>query len=178
VPLELDPRFTQRVFVQARQGSPPLRYDNVIADPFTGDVRKRLRYGDLSDGLINLLPLLETVHYSLGAARWGALAFGIAALIWSINSAIGFWLTLPRFSSHASTAISGTHRYVVWFREWLPAWTIRRQVRSCMQARTRIHMFNYDPHRASGLWLWSMLLVFAWSAVGFNLPQVHDPLAQ
>lgn len=35
---------------------------------------------------------------------------------------------------------------------------------------------NMDLHRAGGLWLWAALFVFAWSAVGFNLAQVHTPV--
>jgi uncharacterized iron-regulated membrane protein len=34
----------------------------------------------------------------------------------------------------------------------------------------------FSWHRASGLWVWAMLLVFAWSAVGLNLHQVYDPV--
>src|SRR5690606_33200732 len=31
-------------------------------------------------------------------------------------------------------------------------------------------------HRASGLWIWGMLLVFAWSSVALNLSEVYSPL--
>ena len=50
---------------------------------------------------------------------------------------------------------------------WRPAWLVRW--------RARGHKFNFDLHRAGGLWLWPMLLVFAWSSVGFNLPSVYQP---
>ncbi|MGQ0594799.1 MAG: hypothetical protein ACT4QB_19835 [Gammaproteobacteria bacterium] len=32
-----------------------------------------------------------------------------------------------------------------WWRRWKPAWLIKRS------------RFNYDVHRASGLWVWAML---------------------
>ena len=36
---------------------------------------------------------------------------------------------------------------------------------------------NFDLHRAGGLWVWLMLLVLAWSSVGFNLSeQVYTPV--
>src|SRR5690606_3525249 len=31
-------------------------------------------------------------------------------------------------------------------------------------------------HRAAGLWIFPAMLVFAWSAVAFNLDQVHTPV--
>jgi uncharacterized iron-regulated membrane protein len=31
----------------------------------------------------------------------------------------------------------------------------------------------YDLHRASGLWVWPMLLVFAWSGFALNLPETY-----
>lgn len=39
--------------------------------------------------------------------------------------------------------------------------------------------FNYDLHGASGLWVWAMLFVFAWSGVAFNLEsQVYNPVME
>ncbi|MGH8613909.1 MAG: PepSY-associated TM helix domain-containing protein [Gammaproteobacteria bacterium] len=37
--------------------------------------------------------------------------------------------------------------------------------------------FNYDLHRASGLWVWPMLFVLAWSSVAFNLnTEIYHPV--
>ena len=38
------------------------------------------------------------------------------------------------------------------------------------------YRLNFDLHRASGLWLWAMLLVFAWSSVMFNMKSVYEPV--
>lgn len=35
------------------------------------------------------------------------------------------------------------------------------------------HELNVDLHRAGGLWFLAMLLVVAWRAVCFNLPEVY-----
>jgi uncharacterized iron-regulated membrane protein len=67
------------------------------------------------------------------------------------------YLTLP---------VAGGDRW----RRWRKGWTIRTPVRSA-------YKFNFDLHTAGGLWLWPILLVFAWSAVGFNLrEQVYNPV--
>jgi uncharacterized iron-regulated membrane protein len=44
--------------------------------------------------------------------------------------------------------------------------------------RAGAYRVNFDLHRASGLWLWALLLVFAWSGVGLNLPQVYKATMQ
>ncbi len=48
-----------------------------------------------------------------------------------------------------------------WWRRWKPAWKIR-------WAASR-YKLNFDLHRANGLWLWPILIVFAWSSVYMNL---------
>ena len=157
VSLDLDPRHTQSVFVGPREGGPPLAYEQVFADPYTGDLRAKVRYGDLRDGAINVMPFLVSFHYSLAAGAWGRWLMGIAAVIWCLACVIGFLLSWPRFS---------LRQWRDTLRSWWPAWRIRRGQGS--------HAFTYDLHRATGLWLWPVMLVFAWSAVAFNLDPVHD----
>ncbi len=50
------------------------------------------------------------------------------------------------------------------WQRWKPAWLIKKS------------RFNYDLHRASGLWVWPMLFVFAWSSVALNLNEVYSPV--
>ncbi len=162
VPLDIPADHTVRVAVQARAGQPALGYDNVWADPYTGAVRLRFRYAVLADGAQNIVPFLYTVHYSLAAGAWGIWAFGVAALIWTLDCFVGFYLTLPMRRRLPGPALRG------WWARWRPAWTVRGGARG--------HKLNMDLHRASGLWLWPLLLVFAWSSVGFCLPSVHQPV--
>ncbi len=154
--LDLDPHRTQSVFVSPRPGGPTLPYEQVFADPYTGELRAKVRYGDLRDGAVNIMPFLINFHYSLAAGAWGRWVLGVAALIWTVECVLGFLLSLPRRNGGGSGQA---------FRRWWPAWRVRRGQGS--------HAFTYDLHRASGLWIWPVMLVFAWSAVAFNLDSVH-----
>ena len=165
VPLDIPPDHAVRLAVQARAGQPPLGYDTVWADPYTGQVRLRFRYAVLADGAQNIVPFLYTVHYSLALGAWGIWAFGVAALIWTLDCFVGFYLTFPMRRKAASTVRSAGSS---WWARWKPAWAIRKGARG--------HKLNFDLHRAGGLWLWPLLFVFAWSSVGFCLPSVHRPV--
>lgn len=55
------------------------------------------------------------------------------------------------------------------WQRWKPAWLVKWKASACR--------INFDLHRAGGLWLWVMLLVFAWSGVGFSLhKEVYRPV--
>src|SRR5690606_35083176 len=71
---------------------------------------------------------------------------------------VGFYLTLPQ-RRRQSTSMASVHSS--WWQRWQPAWKIRW--------RSSPYKLNFDLHRASGLWLWLVLLIFAWSAVYMNL---------
>jgi uncharacterized iron-regulated membrane protein len=146
------------VFVSPGPDGSPADYDQVYVDPYTSKIRAAVRYGDLKDGAINLVPFLVTFHYSLAAGPWGSRLLGLAALIWCGVCVAGFFLTL--------TARNGNWRGT--FRRWRLAWSIRRD-----KGR---QILAFDLHRATGLWLWPAMLVFAWSAVAFNLDTVHQPV--
>src|SRR5690606_1649458 len=148
---------THAIFVSPRPGGPPLGYDEVFVDPYSGQIRARVTYGDLRDGAVNWMPFLVTFHYSLAAGEWGRFLFGMAALAWFLVVLIGIALSLPK-------KIVGRG----FWRRWRSAWTVRRD-----QGTT---VLTHDFHRATGLWLWPVMLVFAWSAVAFNLDQVHRPV--
>jgi len=56
-----------------------------------------------------------------------------------------------------------------WLERWRCAWRVR-----CTGGTTKL---GFDLHRAGSLWLWLMLLLFAWSSVGFNLnASVYRPV--
>ena len=163
--LDYDPRRTVTMFAFAKPGSPPLAYDEVVVDPYTGAIRGTYRWGRLADGAQNIMPFLFSLHYGVVAGEWGRFAFGIAALVWTIDCFVGFYLTFParrRSASHTARSASD------WWARWRHAWAFRRPWRG--------FKLTFDLHRAGGLWLWPLLLVFAWSSVGQNLPQVHHPI--
>lgn len=125
-----------------------LGFDQILLDPRTGEELGRRAWGDLSEGRINVIPFVYKLHYELALGRAGRWILGIAALIATIDCFIGLYLTIP----------TTTKRF--WTR-WRSAWRIKWNARAFRIA--------FDLHRAGGLWLWAMLLVFAWSSVGMNL---------
>ncbi len=48
---------------------------------------------------------------------------------------------------------------------------VRKRLRESPAWRIKRSRFNYDLHRASGLWVWLMLFVLAWSSVAFGRGQ-------
>jgi uncharacterized iron-regulated membrane protein len=161
MPLGLDGRYAQAVFIGRRPDGPKLDYSEVAADPYTGAIRKRLRYGDIRQGAVNLMPFVMGLHYSLAAGRWGNMAFGGAALIWCVECLLGLALTFPK------RVARDVHSVMTWLQRWGPSWRVR--------ASGGLPLL-LDLHRAFGLWLLPVMLVFAWSGVAFNLDQVHAPV--
>jgi uncharacterized iron-regulated membrane protein len=136
------------------------RYDigftQLFLDPWTGEEIARRRRGDLSEGLINLMPFIYLLHDSfvpILSKSTGALVLGIVAVFWTLDCFNGVYLTLP-------VALSG------FWRKWKIAWAIK--------GGGGAYRLNLDLHRASGLWLWPMLFVFAWSSVMFNMTPLYN----
>jgi len=77
---------------------------------------------------------------------------GYVAVVWTIDCFVGFYLTLP-------LGLSG------FLKRWKLAWWVKW--------RAGTFRLNYDLHRASGLWLWPLLFIFAWSGVMFNFGPVY-----
>lgn len=131
----------------------------VFVDPYSGAILGQRRWGDLAEGLRNLMPFLHRLHTALLFEGIGELLLGIVALAWTLDGFVGAWLTLParpRVRKPASSA----------WQRWAPAWRIRWQGGP--------HKRNYDLHRAGGLWLWAALTLMAWSSVALNLPAIYD----
>jgi uncharacterized iron-regulated membrane protein len=140
--------------------------DEYFFDPVTGDLLGSRRWGDLGHGVtLNLLPFLYRLHYSLALGETGALLFGIAALLWTMDCFVGAWLTFPAGRSAQSS--QGRTTLAAWLRRWGAAWLIKGGA---------LFRSIFSFHRAAGLWLWALLFVFAWSAVGFNLNRVFHPV--
>jgi uncharacterized iron-regulated membrane protein len=141
---------TGKVDPQAlRELMPP----EVFIDPWTGLELARRRRGDLSEGLVNLIPFIFGLHFTLQPIMpMGRFVLGVVAVLWTIDCFVGFYLTLPIAPA-------------AFWRRWTAAWTIKR--------RAGVYRLNFDLHRASGLWLWPMLFIFAWSSVMYNMGAVY-----
>lgn len=137
-------------------------WDDLFLNPVSGEEQGRREWGNIGQGLKNLMPFLYRLHYSLALGAIGTLAFGVAALIWTVDCFVGFYLTLPPRAPRSARA--------PFLERWRPSWRVRW--------KSTPYKLNFDLHRAGGLWLWPLLLVFAWSSVSFNLPQVHVPIMQ
>ncbi|HMN43221.1 MAG TPA: PepSY-associated TM helix domain-containing protein [Povalibacter sp.] len=152
-----DPRSALRFRVEGKidpaTGEPAvLPYTEFYVNPMTGDVTGDRRFGDLSQGMKNLMPFILDLHTSLVAGVVGQYALGIIALLWTVDCFVGAYLTLPRARP--------------FFGKWAIAWQVKPR------------RLNYDLHRAGGLWLWIALFVFAWSSVYFNLNSLYTPVTQ
>jgi len=130
-----------------------LNFTELFLDPWSGKELGRRRYGDISQGLINLMPFIYNLHVTLLLGTPGLWTLGIVALVWTVDCFIGFYLTLP-------VSVGS------FWRRWQPAWLVKWKA-----SALRV---NFDLHRAGGLWLWIILLVFAWSSVMLNLRPVYD----
>lgn len=140
--------------VDAATGKPyELGFTRIYVDPWTGADLGRATRSDISDGMSNFMPFVYKLHKALLLDETGKLILGIIAVTWSIDCFVGFYLTFP------------VSRSSFW-RKWKIAWLIKRGAGA--------YRFNFDLHRASGLWLWPMLLIFAWSSVMFNMKPVYE----
>lgn len=152
------------VFYLRQSGDAPLASDEVFVDPYTGAVLGQRRWGEISQGAINLLPFIERLHYALALGDTGLLIFGLVAIVWTVDCFIGAMLTFPARLKKRTPASKP------WLLRWRPSWLLRRHGGS--------YKLVFDLHRAGGLWLWAMLLVFAWSGVAFNLYGVYAAVMQ
>lgn len=142
-------------------------WDELFVDPYSGRVLGHRQWGEISEGLVNLMPFVYRLHYGLALGHYGLIALGVAALVWTLDCFVGFYLTLPlrlqRSKGDVWQSLSGR-----WWARWKPSWLVRWRASS--------YKLTFDLHRAGGLWLWPVLLVFAWSSVSFNLTSVYEPV--
>jgi uncharacterized iron-regulated membrane protein len=138
------------------RGGEDLPYDQVFVDPVNGKVLGGREWGACCFAPSRLMPFLYRLHYSLTLPGvWGVLLMGGVGILWTLDCFIGFALTLPRA--------------VPRWKKWAVSWRVKfhaRRFRLC-----------FDLHRATGLWLWAVLLVLASSGAAMNLPdQVFRPV--
>jgi uncharacterized iron-regulated membrane protein len=156
-----EPGMAARFSLDWHGDDPPMT--EAFVDPYTGRMLGHRRWGDLGQGLVNLLPFMYLLHVSLALGEVGRLLLGIVALLWTIDCFVGFYLTLP--ARRAAGAGAGDGRS--WLGRWKPSWLVKGG-----------SLFGtiFTFHRASGLWVWPLLLMFAWSSVAILLRPVYDPV--
>ena len=147
--------------INPSSGQPyPVDVSHLVLDPWTGKI---LGSSPMEGGWHDpaplrqrVLPFVYSLHTSMATGTGSGWTFvGVVALIWTIDSLLAIWLTLPR----------GSGPFWIRFRQsWLVKW------------RANSARVNFDIHRASGLWLWPLLFIFGWSSVMLGLRQVYEPV--
>ena len=147
-----------------------LGYEGLYLNPYTGEEMGREKdIGLWPVNRKNFTRFVFALHYSLAAGETGRWLFGLAALVWTVDCFVGFFLTWPRRQPArvgAVPAVSPVRK--AWLARWLPSWRF--------VWRGRPYRINFNLHRATGLWTWVLLFIFATSSVCFNLPEVYGPV--
>jgi len=138
-----------------------LDYTEVFANPYTGERLGERLFGHFSLQPKDLIAQIYFLHYALVLPEMlGALFVGVLSLIWTLDCFVGFYLTLPPGGGGARSAAAVGRKSFL--SRWKTAWKIKR--------RAGANRLVYDLHRATSLWLWLILLVFAWTGFALNLP--------
>ena len=130
-----------------------LDFDHLYLNPYTGDILGRRRHGDYANVRLNFLPLMYDLHTTLVMGSNGGWILGIIALLWTLDSLVGLYLTLPR-------------GWAGFWRRWRRAWVVKGDAGP--------FRLNFDLHRAGGLWFWLLIFLFAWSSVLLSLLPVYE----
>lgn len=147
----------------------PEEYLQLSLNPYTGEEITRKKVVTEEDfwpiTRENFVPFILALHYRLALpGSIGVWLFGIAALVWTFDCFVGAYLTFPlrvrRLDNGDKLAILPRKS---WWSRWKPSWLIKWHASA--------FRVNFDLHRAGGLWVWLMLLVLAWSSVGYNLSE-------
>lgn len=147
----------------------PAPYNQVFVDPANGAELGTRKWGAAWPiTRETFVSFLYQLHYTLhipqmwGIEQWGLWLMGGIAMIWTVDSFVGFYLTLPvRRRASPLTLVTGGTKPKSWWKRWQPAWLIRFGAGS-----TKL---NFDLHRALSLWTWLLLFIIAFTAFSLNL---------
>ncbi len=82
MPLTVEPGHAFRLRGSFPAAAAQPDWDELFIDPYTGAELGHRRWGDITQGSVNLLPMLYRLHYTLLAGRYGELLMGLVALVW------------------------------------------------------------------------------------------------
>ncbi|BFM19838.1 PepSY-associated TM helix domain-containing protein [Gilvimarinus japonicus] len=138
-------------------------FNQVYVDPVSGDIIGKREWGAVWPiTRETFMSFLYKLHYSLhipefwGTDHWGIWLLGVIALIWTFDCFVGAYLTLPKGGRSKKRENSRSY-----MKRWAPSWKVRRSAGPIR--------FNFDLHRALGLWTWGLLFVIAFTAFSLNL---------
>jgi len=157
--LGVSPRFDPATQDLTKPG-----FNQVFLDPVSGAELGKREWGAVWPiTKETFVSFLYRLHYTLhipelwGIDRWGLWLMGGIAMLWMVDSFVGFYLTLPVRRRDAGP--NETRRR--WWRRWQPAWKVRWTSGSSK--------LNFDLHRAFSLWTWILLFILAFTAFSLNL---------
>jgi uncharacterized iron-regulated membrane protein len=159
-------------------------FNQVFVDPVSGAELGKREWGAVWPiTKETLVSFLYRLHYTLhipelwGIDRWGLWLMGGIAMIWVVDSFVGFYLTLPvrrRNAARPSDDIAGDKPVPAgktWWQRWQPAWKVRWSGGG--------NKLNFDLHRAFSLWTWMLLFILAFTAFSLNLyNEIFYPVMQ
>lgn len=135
-----------------------LDYDEVFANPYTGERLGVRSVGGFSLRPENLIAQIYYLHYSLVLPmNIGIWLMGSVSLLWALECLAGFYLTLPPAKKKDRVGAKSKS----YFSRWKPSW----QIKAGLGTNRLIH----DAHRASGLWLYPLFFIFAITGFALNL---------
>jgi uncharacterized iron-regulated membrane protein len=150
-------------------------FNQVFVDPVSGTELGKREWGAVWPiTRETFVSFLYRLHYTLhipelwGIDRWGLWLMGGIAMLWMVDSFVGFYLTLPVRRRQAAVAFDagnggGKNAGKSWWQRWQPAWKVRWGAGSSK--------LNFDLHRAFSLWTWILLFILAFTAFSLNLYQ-------
>lgn len=111
-----------------------------------------------------VLGFIHKLHTALAIGKVGKYLLGAVALLWTFDCFVGAFLTFPPRNKSKSTK---GKQPANWLWRWMKSWVVKTG---------SFYKLTFTWHQATGLWLWALLLIFAWSAVSMNLRQVYNPV--
>lgn len=155
VSLSLSHQSSWQYFLFPNTIKKPIENNEVYVDPYSGEIKGKRSWGDITQGMTNLLPFIYKLHYSLSLGSIGGLIMGIAALLWLLVLICGVWITFPKWDK-------------TFWNRWLKSWKWR--FKGDFRAK------NYWLHKTAGLWFLPFLILMAWSSFALNLHDLHERL--
>ena len=167
MPLNFQPGRSTLLWVSHDDG-----FSQLFINPYNGELIGTRDPGDLSESWHNLAGFIDRLHYSLWLPdRWGILLMGIIGLLWTLDCFISLATTFP---------VVKTFSLKRFFSRWKRSWALGSNSGLAKAFRNRSmrgsYTFHFLLHRAAGLWLWGLLLIFAWSSVALNMRDVYQPM--
>jgi len=147
------------VLMKPRQSHPaPLGFDQAFFDPYDGKLLATRNTGGSLFDRRSTMGFIYKLHRQLALpVVWGTSILGLVSILWTLDSFTGLALTFPSRGNGAGRKS--------WWARWKTAWTFKRGASSSRRV--------LDLHRAGSLWLWGMLLIFAWSSVMLTAEPVY-----